>query len=125
MTIFESATVLGTTPASLATGTDLGTGVVLMVVGMGVVFVALTVLMGVVALLRRVFDPAAPVAVVPAAPAVEDGVAPEIVAVLSAAAVAAMGAPVRITRVKRAEGGAAWASQGRGRLMDRGRPSRG
>jgi len=77
----------------------LGTGLVLMVVGMGVVFAALTLLMVVVLVLKRLLPP--PVADDPApAPVTGDaGITPELLVVLSAAAVAATCGAARVTRV--------------------------
>ena len=72
--------------------TEIGTGGVLTVVGMLVVFATLSVLGVVIALLSRWLK---------AAPqSAAQGVDPRIIAVLTAAATAAVAGPVRLTQIK-------------------------
>jgi len=105
---------------------SIGSGVVLMVVGMGVVFGALVVLLGIIATLGRVLrERAAEVAPAPVSDAGTAGVdegalSGALVAVLTAAAVAATKKRVRVRRVTmvgRSGGGSAWIAGGRASLM--------
>ena len=80
---------------AIAAVTEIGTGGVLTVVGMLVVFATLSVLGIVIALLSRWLK-AAPQ---PAGQAAA-GVDPRIIAVLTAAAAAAVAGPVRLTQIK-------------------------
>lgn len=115
-------------------GSGLGTGVVLMVVGMSVVFAALTVLLGVVALLgcvlrdRDVVERGGVPGGEASTPGVAgaDGLSSELVAVLTAAAVAVMRKPVRIRRITVVgqAGGSAWLAGGRSSLMGSHKPTR-
>ncbi len=123
VSLFAANTV--PSPASLADG------VVLMIVGMGVVFASLCVLLLLISALRRVSertaaeaqpDGDAPLANVD----VDEGVTPELVAVLTAAATAAVDRPLRIRKVRIASTapGAAWLSGGRAALMATRKPKR-
>lgn len=136
--------------AVLGASSDVGAGITLMIVGMGVVFLALALIASTVGLLRRAVErsdraggsatttvPGAPAAVVVAKPEGKPGldpaekglersvelplteVGPELVAVLTAAAVAALGLSVRVRRIA-AVGrvpGSPWTAGGRAVLM--------
>ena len=109
---------------------NLGEGVILLVVGMGVVFLALTLIMTLVMILGRLArelapKPAAAPAPAPAPTQTTDEITPELVAVLTAAAVAATGGPVRVRRVTvlgAGSSGGAWLAGGRASLMGSHRP---
>lgn len=100
-----------------APGADAGSPLVVAVVGIAVVFVVLSTIGGVIALLGRLLAPPTPEsepAPVPAAGGTA-GLAPETLAVLSAAAYAAVGQPVRVRRVTFVEEDpvSAWTDVGR------------
>jgi Na+-transporting methylmalonyl-CoA/oxaloacetate decarboxylase gamma subunit len=115
---------------------DLASGVVLMAVGMLVVFVALVLILASIALIRRVADrPEGAPAVAPApeaktsapaeAPAEDEAITPELLAVLTAAAVAATGTRVRVRRVALVgDRSDAWLAGGRASLMGSHKPPR-
>ncbi len=81
---------------------------------LGIVFSGLGILAVVLFVLRAAYQ-----RLQAAAPAADHGVDPELLAVLSAAAHAALGGPVRIHRVHvhRERGGGAWAQVGRMDIM--------
>lgn len=120
------------TAATATEPSNLGEGVVLLVVGMGVVFVALALMLGLVAVLARVAKRPEPVAAASPSPAPaptvvsEGAITPELVAVLTAAAVAATGGPVRVRRVTvlGSTQSGAWLAGGRASLMGSHRPVR-
>ncbi len=137
------ATAASTPPVDTATPNGLNGAVVLLIVGMGVVFVSLALLMVLVRTLRALADAqriASPDAVLastaadppsgaPAAVAVTpDALDPRLVAVLTAAATAALGQRVHIAGISPAPSavrvgryanpdGAAWRRQGTRDLM--------
>ncbi len=82
-----------TTLAQAGVGHDLGEGLVLMAVGMGVVFVALVTLWGIVAVIKAIAgDHSGPDVPAHPTPQTHDTLTPELVAVLTAAAAAAVAA---------------------------------
>ena len=115
-------------------------GVTLLVVGMGVVFLALLLLMVMIsgiakaqAALRPGYDPDDFPLLITRKPQTplsgagdEQTITPELVAVLAAAATAALGRPVRVVRVERyrRDHDEAWKQQGRHVLMTGHRPHR-
>jgi sodium pump decarboxylase gamma subunit len=114
----DTITTLAAAPAG---GSPIGQGVALMIVGMGVVFVALTIIGFVAAVMTRALreqppDPE-PEAVEPAEPGV--GVDGRTVAIITAAAAAALHRPVRVRRVTVVgrRGHEAWVSGGRSILL--------
>lgn len=117
--LFSPATVSAPQPGG---GADAGLGVALMIVGMGVVFAALIAIWFTVALIRKFGEdrpgktPAVESAPSPATPEVDNA---HLVAVLSAAAVAAVGRPVRVRQVVLLgrSGNEAWSSDGRVTIM--------
>lgn len=125
-------TLLSILATATPTESALLKGVVLMVVGMGVVFVALTVILGLILLVRKILEEKPVPATQPeqvSTPAqqpvqADDGVTPELVAVLTAAAVVATGKPVRLRRIAitGARSGDAWVAGGRQSLMGSHRP---
>ena len=118
-------------PLTLAAFADVADALVLMVVGMLAVFCALMLLLGVVILINRLWKveeaPVLPKAEPKAAKplpkkAVQqsmDGVSPELIAVLTAAATAALQQSVRISRVRFVgqRQNAIWAQLGRRSIM--------
>ncbi|MEQ9460939.1 MAG: OadG family protein [Phycisphaeraceae bacterium] len=116
----------------LASTGGVQTGLLLMVVGMGVVFGSLLMLMTVVALMQRVLAEAPAVVVTPpreptpvVAASSGGGVDGALVAVLTAAATAALGRQARIHGVRLvARRDRAWAQQGRRSIMTSHRPQR-
>ncbi len=108
---------------TLAADDAIARGVELLVVGMAVVFVALILVGLALVLIRRLLEPAAPSASVatpgpsvePAVPAAKPYTDPHLIVVLSAAAAAVCGAPVRVRKVRflRADRRGGWAERGR------------
>lgn len=117
-------------PAAAIAGGGVGSGVTLMIVGMGVVFTALTVILLVITLLNRVLRERSEPAVAAAPIKPDAGPAPETVAVLAAAATAATGKLIRVRRITmlgasgRGSDRAAWVAGGRASLMGSHRPQR-
>ncbi len=115
-------------------GHNMSDGLVLMAVGMGVVFIALVTLWGVVALVKALAGddsaPATPATAAPPAPPspiTDPGPTPELVAVITAAATAALGTHgVRVTRITPLIRGdaAPWTAGGRQSHMATHRPAR-
>ena len=91
---------------TIAATADIGTGVILTVVGMLVVFATLSMLGVLIALLGRWLKADEPVvaAAVATTRRTGGGVDPLIIAVLTAAATAATLQPVRLTQVKLVDG---------------------
>lgn len=115
----------------LASYGGIQTGLLLMVVGMGVVFGALLVLMAVVALMGRLLAdqptpaPATAPAPQPAKPASDQLADARLIAVLTAAATAALGRRAAIHGVRLVtRRDRAWAQQGRRSIMTSHRPHR-
>ena len=100
---------------------DAGGALGVAVVGITVVFVVLSTIGGVIALLGRLLAPPAPEATPAPVPAASGaaGLAPETLAVLTAAAYAAVGQPVRVRRVTFIEEDtvSAWTDAGRARVQ--------
>ncbi|MDK2972344.1 MAG: glutaconyl-CoA/methylmalonyl-CoA decarboxylase subunit delta [Candidatus Sumerlaeota bacterium] len=109
--------------AAATSNGDIGQGVMLMFMGMGLVFTALAILMIILMIMRATIGSetaapapaAAPAPPPPATPATDNGIDPETVAVLTAAAIAVVRAPIRLKSVTfiRHDGGKDWASHGR------------
>lgn len=100
--------------------TDLEFSVKLTFLGMGIVFVALSLVAMAVTLFtwletRRTAPSAAPAAM----PTVEPGIPPEVVAAISAAVCASLGERTRVHRIRYRKGSpeATWARQGRISIM--------
>jgi len=114
-------------PLLLAEEASIGDGLALMVVGMFVVFLSLTILLGVIVTISRLTaEKPAPKAAAQPAPVIEGGEVddPALIAVIAAAATAAMNKPIRIQRVSflgQAQG-QAWSQQGRRSIMTSHRP---
>ena len=105
-------------------------GLLLMLVGMVVVFGSLIVLLGLIQLIRLVMDRPVKVDTVvkehaPASVETPDALSPELVAVLTAAAVAVLGEEACVRGVRLVERrDRAWALQGRRSIMTSHRPQR-
>jgi sodium pump decarboxylase gamma subunit len=110
--------------AAATSNGDIGQGVMLMFMGMGLVFIALAILMVILMIMRATIGseaaasapaPAPAAATAPPPPAADSGIDPKILAVLTAAAIAVVRAPIRLKSVTfiRHDGGKDWASHGR------------
>jgi Na+-transporting methylmalonyl-CoA/oxaloacetate decarboxylase gamma subunit len=83
-------------------------------VGIGVVFLALILIAGIIALLQRVAGESEPVP----KPEVAEGISPEVVAVIADAATVALGKGARVKRVRYGRStDSAWTGQGRVTIM--------
>lgn len=100
-------------------------GLVLMVVGMGVVFIALLLVMAGVTLINKIGEekqapaesPAASPSNVPATPS-SDGISPEVLVAISAAVAATVGTDALVRRVKFVRNlNSPWGSTGRSNAM--------
>ncbi|MEM1331582.1 MAG: OadG family protein [Planctomycetota bacterium] len=129
MTTFLITSLVSLAPVATVSGAGalgdapaMGTGVALMIVGMSVVFSSLVVIGLVIGLISMLAQPNAvdEAPVQPAGrPSPEDAVSPELVAVITAAATAAVRRPVRVRRVVmlgRSDGDP-WVSAGRAVLI--------
>lgn len=108
--------------AAATTNGDISQGVMLMFMGMGLVFIALAILMVILMIMRATIGSEAPApapaptaATAPPPPVADSGIDPKILAVLTAAAIAVVRAPIRLKSVTfiRHDGGKDWASHGR------------
>ena len=97
-------------------------GLILMVVGMTVVFLSLLLLLGMIQVIRKAAD--SPAVITPSSPSASppapdvQGLTPELIAVLTAAATAVVHQPVHIQRVSVLNPNAStWAQSGRRNIM--------
>ncbi len=129
-------------PVAAEAPSGIAVGITLMFVGMTVVFTSLLLIWGMIALMHRLFGsdstpptpaPSAPAAAPPpstqsALSSLDDELSPELIAVITAAAVAVLRKPLQIRRVSlvrpNADSASAWLAGGRTRLMGSHSPTR-